>query len=461
MTSAAARFSVLVVALGFAACGSVTSNAGAGGSGGVAAAGSGGAGAATGTGGGGAGNADAGGDGPAVVVGDVTYYRDVQPIVQKRCQTCHTDNGIAPFALLTYDDAKMHAPDMAAQTTARVMPPWLPAPGCGDFRDSRRLTDLEVATLAAWNQAGAPAGNVADAPPSAVPAGANLGTPGATLDPGATYHANAALTDDYHCFLIDPAIAAQKDLIGFDIHPGVRAAVHHVLLYAIPASSVTEAKTKDDGEVGIGWTCFGGTGVTGAQTVGGWVPGAGATAFPAPTGIPMAAGTQIVMQIHYNLLVQKDVTDRTTADLFFSATPVAKPAAIFAVANLTFDVPAGTKSQTVVGQLAIKSNAALWGVVPHMHLHGTKIQVDILHAGGGTDCAIDIPQWDFHWQQFYYYQQPTMVGPGDTVRISCTFDNSPENQPVVNGVALTPADLRWGEKTTDEMCLNYLYAAIP
>jgi len=75
----------------------------------------------------------------------------------------------------------------------------------------------------------------------------------------------------------------------------------------------------------------------------------------------------------------------------------------------------------------------------------------------GSTCAIDIPQWNFHWQQFYYYQQPILVGPGDIVRLECTYDNSADNQPIINGVRAQPAPLMWGEATTDEMCLNYLY----
>src|SRR5205807_1485633 len=128
------------------------------------------------------------------------------------------------------------------------------------------------------------------------------------------------------------------------------------------------AQAKDAAEPGAGWTCFAGTGVDGTPTIGGWVPGSGASAFPPPTGIRLAAGTQVVMQIHYNLLVQKQVRDRTTADLYYSSTPVAKPAAIVAVANTTFVVPPGTKSQEVVQDLALNRSWALWGVVPHMHL---------------------------------------------------------------------------------------------
>ena len=96
-----------------------------------------------------------------------------------------------------------------------------------------------------------------------------------------------------------------------------------------------------------------------------------------------------------------------------------------------------------------------------MHLHGRQIRVDIRHADGSSTCAVDIPGWNFHWQQFYYYKQPISVVAGDTIHLACTYDNSAASQPVINGVQQPPADLRWGEKTTDEMCLDYLYFTLP
>jgi hypothetical protein len=92
-----------------------------------------------------------------------------------------------------------------------------------------------------------------------------------------------------------------------------------------------------------------------------------------------------------------------------------------------------------------------------MHLHGTQIKVTIQHADGTSDCAVDIPQWNFHWQQFYYYQQATKVVSGDNVHLECTFDNLQADEPVINGMQMPSGPLTWGEKTTDEMCLNYLY----
>lgn len=394
-----------------------------------------------------------------VITTPVTYYKDVEPMLKQHCQSCHVAGGIAPFSLSSYAEAKPTAALLAGATRSKIMPPWMPAPGCGDISGARVLTDTEIATFAAWSAQGAPEGELSTAPPAKPATGPAFGTPDVTLDPGADYRPNDMLTDDYHCTLIDPGLAQAQDLIGFDIHPGSAATVHHVLLFSVTADKVAAVKAKDDAEAGAGWTCFGGTGVDDTPTIGGWVPGSGATAFPPPTGIHLEAGTQIVMQIHYNLLTTKHVTDRTKADLFYAKTPVPllQRAAIAAVANGTFLVPAGTKSQTVKADLPIKGNFNLWGVLPHMHVHGVSIDVTVQRADGSSACAIDIPAWNFHWQQFYYYRQPIAVRNGDKIHLECTYDNSAANQPIINGVAQPPAPLRWGEKTTDEMCLNYLY----
>ena len=100
-----------------------------------------------------------------------------------------------------------------------------------------------------------------------------------------------------------------QDLIGFDVHPGTPTSVHHVLLFAVPSANVATAQAADAAEAGPGWTCFGGSGVDAAQTIGGWVPGSGASMFPPPTGIHLAAGTQIIVQIRDK--EGKVVTSRT------------------------------------------------------------------------------------------------------------------------------------------------------
>jgi hypothetical protein len=382
--------------------------------------------------------------------GTVTYYKEVLPLVVQHCGGCHAPGGLAPFSLMSYDDARGYAGPVAIATRSGSMPPWPPAAGCGEFQNTRRLAPGDIDVFAAWHDAGAPAGNPADAPANLTPPATNLGAPSATLDPGVDYVPNRALTDDFHCFLVDPGLTAPKDLVGFDIHPGTRASVHHVLLFAVPPALLPLAQAEDDAEPGPGWTCFGGSGVGSApnvpQVVGGWVPGAGGTAFPPPTGINLVAGTKVIIQVHYNLLTQRDVIDRTTADLYYADAPVAKPALVRPLGNTTFVIPPGVASQTVAAELPLMTPGVLRGVVPHMHLHGTAIKLSLRRADGSSTCAIDIPHWDFHWQQFYYYVQPLLGSPGDALRLECTYDNSTGTEP-----------LTWGEATTDEMCTIFLY----
>jgi hypothetical protein len=397
--------------------------------------------------------------------GSVTYYKNVLPLVVEHCAGCHTPGGLAPFSLVSHDSAQVYAGLMAAATGAGSMPPWPPAAGCGDFRGARRLSSDQIAVFEAWRDAGAPAGDPADAPADLTPPATMLGSPDVTLDPGVDYHPNQAVTDDYHCFLVDPNLTVARDLVGFDIHPGAATSVHHVVLFAVSPALLPDAEAKDAAEPGAGWTCFGGSGVGSPpnvpMVVGGWVPGSGGSAFPPPTGINLVAGTRVIIQVHYNLLTQRDVLDRTTVDLYYADAPVAKPARIRPVANTSFAIAPGVASETVSAELQIADSWSLWGVVPHMHLHGRGIKVSILHPDGGLTCAVDIPRWNFHWQQFYYYVNPLPVRPGDAIRLECTFDNSPESQPIINGVRPPPEPLTWGEATTDEMCLNYLYFTPP
>ena len=152
------------------------------------------------------------------------------------------------------------------------------------------------------------------------------------------------------------------------------------------------------------------------------------------------------MQVHYNLLARADVVDRTTVDLHYAATPVAKRALVVPIANRDFVIPAGT-SETVTTDFQVPIGSwAVWGILPHMHLHGTEIGLSIQNAAGESTCAIDIPRWSFHWQGFYYYKQPLTVVAGDVVHLACSFDNTAGSAP-----------LTWGEKTSDEMCLAFAY----
>ena len=94
-----------------------------------------------------------------------TFSDDVSRILQNRCQTCHRPGEYAPFSLLNYRDASVRLSDIHDVVQARVMPPWKPVPGFGDFLEPRRLSDAERTTLLRWIEAGAPEGDPAKLPP--------------------------------------------------------------------------------------------------------------------------------------------------------------------------------------------------------------------------------------------------------------------------------------------------------
>ena len=366
------------------------------------------------------------------------YYGQVQALFQQHCQSCHVTGGFAPFPLETYADARAHAPAIADAVQNRRMPPWKPAEGCRPLEGARRLTDADLATLVAWATGGTPEGDparsIAFTPPDAGLTWVDL-----TLTPDQPYTPKASLSDDYHCFRLNPGLTEDQFLVGVDVAPGQRRLVHHVLLFA--ASSL-DALTADAADPDPGWTCFGGPGTTGTpRLLGGWVPGTQATRFPEGTGIPMKAGEVVVMQVHYNLAAGAPVPDTTQVRMQLAHGPVARPAAILPLANLTFSIPAGASGYTSTTQVASPANGVLWGVIPHMHTKGRRVTVK---AGDG--CLVDIPSWDFHWQQSYFFTTPLPLTVGTQLSLSCTWDNP------------TGSVVTWGEKTTDEMCLNYFYA---
>jgi hypothetical protein len=192
-----------------------------------------------------------------------TYYRDVAPILDTKCASCHRLGGIAPFALTTAADAKAHASGIVRMTKAGLMPPWMPGNDSAAIigRDRRRLTADELSTLARWTATGAPAGNPA-ARHSKPSLGAGLSGPGRTITlmPPKAYspHAAGGGIDDYHCFLLDPKLKQDAFVTAALIRPQRTGIVHHVILYEAAGAQTAAAEQLNAAHGGQGWSCFGG-----------------------------------------------------------------------------------------------------------------------------------------------------------------------------------------------------------
>lgn len=372
-----------------------------------------------------------------------TWSRDVLPVIQARCQGCHTAGGIAPFSLESYTEAAPHAAAIASYVESRTMPPWKADDACQPLKESRRLSDAELSVIVAWARGGAPEGDPAQARPNpnSLP---SLPWVDAELSMASPYTPSAARPDDYRCFVIDPKLPGERDLIGYDIVPGQRSLVHHVLLYGVGRA---EAERLDAAEPGPGYTCFGGPGSEGGlgTVYGAWVPGTSATQYPEGTGITMPTDNVIVMQIHYNTghsdgHAHEIAPDLSTIKLQLAKGRVEKPAVIFPIADLNFTIPPKTSNFTTTVSFPFPAAATLYGMGPHMHTRGRKITVT-----ADNTCLVNIPSWDFNWQQLYQFTTPLALKPGVRLKLSCTWDNASDKS------------VRWGEGTEDEMCLNYFY----
>jgi hypothetical protein len=240
--------------------------------------------------------------------------------------------------------------------------------------------------------------------------------------------------------MLDPALPQERDLIGFDITPGVRRMVHHVLLFG---AARADAEAADRRDAGLGWTCFGGPNTAGVPSVvGGWVSGTPVVQYPPGTGVPLPAGNVLVMQLHYNLQNGPAVPDRTAVKLQYARERVPRPAVIFPIADFLFAIPPRTIGYTTSVSVPMPVAGTLWGLAPHMHTLGRQVVVE-----KDSTCLVNIPTWDFHWQQPYLFSDPAglPVAAGSRLKLTCSWDNP------------TDRTVLWGEGTSDEMCINFFY----
>lgn len=408
----------------------------------------------------------------------LSYYRDVKPIIDSNCVGCHTDGGIGPFVLTSYAAVKAETGKIATEVHERRMPPWPPALDCTDYHDSRALSETEISTILDWIHDGAPEGKPSDAVAKIEQHQVLTFTPDLSLEMVEPYSAQLS-PDDYRCFLISWPEVTNKYVTGFNVIPGDPSVVHHVIAFTSTPEDAAAYQALDDGEAGPGYTCFSGSGLgafDGGFGLGGWAPGYSARMFPENTGVLMRPGSLIVLQVHYNTLEHSPVPDQTRIEMTLADTvlkegfnmPFVNP---FWLAG-AMHIPAnqGNVARNMIADPTTYvedffPDSPLHNGVPlvfysanlHMHLLGKSARTHIVRQDASTDCMLNIEDWDFHWQSDYFFDTPKVVNPGDQIYLECVWDNTVGNQPEINGVPQVPKDTWWGEGTTDEMCLGIYY----
>ena len=400
---------------------------------------------------------------PAEAPPPVDYHRDAVAVLDRYCTSCHSSGGIGPLVLTDYDSVKRYAAAIKSAVQAERMPPWGPSDQGLPLRYSRKMRPEDRDLLVRWIDGGLAEGDPSAAPRADIPPAEPVAPPRADIvvDPGRTYQPDTTRSDDYHCFVFDPQLGADTFLQAATVVPGNRASVHHVLVFEVLESDAEAIRRLNGG--GDGYKCFGGPGGSGRPTtLFGWAPGGVGVRVPEGTGLRIHKGSLLVMQIHYNTLVKSAQGDRTLAQLEVSPSPPQHELRVLPIANpKQLKIAAGDPQakqqislpvsfleslmQLPLGDLLVYSNA------PHMHLLGKRIVTAI-----GNQTLVEIPRWDFHWQQTYAFATPLTVHKDDLITVECTYDNSQANQPVVDGAQQSPREVGWGEGTLDEMCLSYL-----
>jgi peroxiredoxin len=400
--------------------------------------------------------------------GRVTYYRDVLPILQNNCQYCHRPGEVGPFSLLTYKQALNWASDVKEYTQSRQMPPWKLVEGIA-FHNERKLTDRDIATLAAWADGGTPEGDPKDAPkPRHFADGWMLGKPGLVLQPKEDFVVGPGGLDLFRVFVLPTGLTEDKYVVAAEVKPGNPRVVHHTLNFVdttgrgreleTEGQAEEKGKTDKDFDRGPGYsvTMGLGRGFRPRSGMGGWAPGQLARTMPDGYGWLLPKGSDVVMQVHYHRdgRVEKD---RTRIGLYFAKKNEGmKPFKGGVIAGRFLFVPKGDGHFEVKGSAPVLQDCTLHSIMPHMHLLGREIKVTLKRAGGGEPTTLlAIKDWDYNWQETYFLKEPMKLKAGDVLEVEAVYDNSDKNP---NNPNSPPKLVTVGEQTTNEMCFVFLGA---
>jgi Flp pilus assembly protein TadD len=379
-----------------------------------------------------------------------TYERDVAPIVAARCVSCHHDGGSAPFTLATFEQVRRRGQTIRAVVARRYMPPWLPAQGEETFVDARRLSEEERQTLDAWVAAGMPRGeqtvDAGVAPvqgPARPPGGLEAPDLEVTLD--TPYLLPADGPDVYRSFVFPLELDGVRYVRAVEIRPGNLRVAHHASLGLDRGGSARHLDGLDEspGFDGV-WS---GLGQSPPGHFVGWAPGKGPVVSPDGLAWRLDPGRDLVLQLH---MVPSGRPERVRPSvvLRFAGEPPSARAVLLRVGSTRLDIPAGEARHEATDRFVLPVDVHVLAVSPHAHYLTRDIRVTARPPGAPEMSLLDIPAWDFRWQEDYRYRAPLALPAGTEIAARLVFDNSTGN---VANPHVPPRRVVYGPATTDEM----------
>lgn len=376
----------------------------------------------------------------------VTFNRDIAPLLFRHCASCHRPGAEGPFPLLTYPDARKRAKDIAAVTTRRDMPPWLPAPGPFKFVGDRHLAEEEIAVFRRWSETGMAEGAAKDLPPPPDFGGVwQLGEPDLILTPETPYPLGQDGPDLYRNLILRVPPGTNRYVRAVQFRPESRA-VHHAFMLVDRRghSRKLDAMDPEPGFPGLDLP-------DGMESPGGhflsWQPGRRAYLSPPGLAWVLPAGADLVVQLHLQPTGKPEAV-APRIGLYFTNRPPEREFFKLDLASLTIDIPPGASRYEVQDSFTLPTDVTLIGVNPHCHYLGRDLTGWAVLPDGRTNILIHIPQWNFNWQGDYRFAEPVSLPRGTRLQMRYLFDNSTNNPFNPNA---PPQRVRYGVQTTDEM----------
>jgi hypothetical protein len=397
-----------------------------------------------------------------------TFYRDVLPILQRHCQSCHRAGSIAPMPFETYEQTRPFATAIRQAAEAKSMPPWFADPAVGRFANDPSLSEGEIATLAAWAQANAPAGNKKDAPPprSWVESW-SIPKPDLVLSMPQPVQLPASGDVEYTLEIVPTHFTEDRWVQMAEVLPRLRSNVHHAVVYIRPPDSrwlrhapvgipFTASTLSDpDDRRGAHWTD--------SDILLVYAPGSSPDEWPPDMAKLIPAGSDLVFQMHYTTN-GRGASDQTAIGLIFSKQPPPERVLTLQLTNDHFVIPPGDPDFRVEARGTLPNDATLLGFMPHMHLRGKRFEYNIVHrnkdSNGKPTYEIEPllrVNYHFHWQMSYRLAQPRFLKAGTELQAVAWYDNSAKNAHNPDPAAA----VRWGEQTYDEMMVGFFDVAVP
>jgi len=381
------------------------------------------------------------------LAGTPTFNKDVLPIFQKNCQSCHRPGEVAPMSLLTYSDARPWAKALKTAVVRRKMPPWFADPGYGHFANVRELSQADIDTLAAWADNGAPEGDTKDKPaPLAFQNGWNI-KPDIVVEMPKPFEVPAAGTINYQFIRVKGNFTQDLWVEAAEMRPGNSAVVHHGKVWVVPPGSRWMANAIP-GEAYEGQETGRNAPGDGNDILGKFNPGLGAQKFNiegASKFVPK--GSDLVFELHYTAM-GKPTTDQSKLGLVLAKHP---PASRYILSTgtpsaLNLVIPAGDGNAEVVAEATLGAQAKLVYIQPHMHLRGKDYELRLVYPSGESETVFK-GKWDFEWQLGYDLVKPILLPKGTRMIGIAHFDNSANNKYNPD----PSKEIYWGPQNWDEM----------